>query len=308
MMQISPMDALFFSLCFDTTSLAHREAVRSDRHPPHLRAPLVTKRRQKVHAGQWAVCQYAEFARQPDRRSRRPFSALCQTPGHEDQVSMLTRRHFIAATAAMFSPALSSPVRAKTWPTASEKAAWDAQVTPPFYDPATTNPWGLHPRLLPQRVEARAGLVPGDIHVDAVARYLYHIESGGTAMRYGVAIGRGGLYEPGTYKIQRKAEWPHWTPTAAMIRREPEIYAQFADGMEPGPSNALGSRAFYLYLGDRDTYLRIHGTPFPTSIGSRASSGCVRMVMPHINDLYEQVETGVTAFLYPAEGDGAPGA
>ena len=28
------------------------------------------------------------------------------------------------------------------------------------------------------------------------------------------------------------------------------------------------------------------------------------MVMPHINDLYDQVETGVTAFLYPAEGDG----
>ena len=62
-----------------------------------------------------------------------------------------------------------------------------------------------------------------------------------------------------------------------MIRREPEVYAKFADGMEPGPDNALGSRALYLYLGDRDTYLRIHGTPFPTSIGSRASSGCVRM-------------------------------
>ena len=89
-----------------------------------------------------------------------------------------------------------------------------------------------------------------------------------------------------------------------MISREPEVYAQFADGMEPGPQNALGSRAFYLFVGDRDTYLRIHGTPFPRSIGSRASSGCVRMVMAHINDLYEQVETGVTAHLYPAAGDG----
>ncbi|MDP1577880.1 MAG: L,D-transpeptidase, partial [Cypionkella sp.] len=34
---------------------------------------------------------------------------------------------------------------------------------------------------------------------------------------------------------------------------------------------------------------------------SRASSGCVRMVMPHINDLFDKVEIGVTAHLYPAE-------
>ncbi|QPM92040.1 L,D-transpeptidase [Pseudooceanicola algae] len=217
---------------------------------------------------------------------------------------MLTRRHFIGATAAMFSPAISGVAVASSWPTDEQKAAWDAQVTPPGYDPATTNPWGLHPRLLPQRVEARPGLVTGDIHVDAVARYLYHIEEGGTAMRYGVAIGRDGLYEPGTYTIKRKVEWPHWTPTQDMVRRNPEIYKEVEDGMEPGPKNALGSRALYLFVGDRDTYLRIHGTPHPRSIGSRASSGCVRMVMPHINDLYEQVEIGVTAHLYPAPGDG----
>lgn len=217
---------------------------------------------------------------------------------------MLDRRRFIGAGAALLSPVIPGSALASSWPTESQKAAWDAQVTPPGYDPATTNPWDLHPRFLPQRVVARPGLVPGDIHVDATARYLYHIEEGGTAMRYGVAIGRGGLYEPGTYTIKRKAKWPHWTPTQAMIEREPETYRQHADGMEPGPENALGSRALYLYVGDRDTYLRIHGTPYPRSIGSRASSGCVRMVMAHINDLYDQVETGVTAHLYPAAGDG----
>ncbi|HQV16320.1 MAG TPA: L,D-transpeptidase [Denitromonas sp.] len=213
---------------------------------------------------------------------------------------MLTRRHFILTTTTLFSSAIAGPVLAASHST-DQWAAWDAQVTPPGYDPATTNPWGLHPRLLPTRVEVRSGLVPGDIHVDAIARYLYHIEGGGTAMRYGVAIGRGGLYEPGVYTVRRKAKWPSWTPTPMMIEREPEIYAKYADGMEPGPANALGSRALYLYAGDRDTYLRIHGTPLPRSIGSRASSGCVRMVMPHINDLYELVETGITVYLYPAE-------
>ncbi len=210
---------------------------------------------------------------------------------------MLTRRHFIQTTTALFSAAAASPVFASSWPDGAQKAAWDAEVTP-----VGANPWGLHPRFLPQRIVANPGLVPGDIHVDAVARYLYHIEEGGTAMRYGVAIGRGDLYEPGTYEIKRKVEWPHWTPTQNMIKREPEIYAQFAGGMEPGPQNALGSRALYLYVGDRDTYLRIHGTPFPTSIGSRASSGCVRMVMAHINELYPRVQIGSTAHLYSPEG------
>lgn len=214
---------------------------------------------------------------------------------------MLTRRHFIVTTAALFSAPISGPLLASSWPTDAQKVAWDAQVTPSGYDPATSNPWGLHPRFLPQRVIANDGLVPGDIHVDAVARYLYHIEEGGTAMRYGVAIGRGDLYEPGAYTIRRKLKWPHWTPTRNMIEREPEIYAQYEDGMEPGPQNALGSRALYLFVGDRDTYLRIHGTPYPRSIGSRASSGCVRMVMAHINGLYDEVETGAMALLYPAE-------
>lgn len=210
---------------------------------------------------------------------------------------MLTRRHFIQTTTALFGAGIASPVLARTNPTPAQKAAWDAQVTPPGFDPATSNPWGLDQRFLPRRVEANDGLVPGDIHVDAVGRYLYHIEDGGTAMRYGVAIARDDLYEPGTYTIRRKVEWPHWTPTQSMIARDPSL-EQYAEGMEPGPENALGSRALYLFVGDRDTYLRIHGTPYPRSIGGRASSGCVRMVMAHINTLYPNVRTGSTAFLY----------
>jgi lipoprotein-anchoring transpeptidase ErfK/SrfK len=154
---------------------------------------------------------------------------------------------------------------------------------------------------LPRRVEANPGLTPGDIHVDAVARYLYHIGDDGTAMRYGVAIARGNLYEPGTYTIRRKAKWPTWTPTPEMIKRDPELYVNVADGMDAGPTNPLGSRALYLYVGNRDTYLRIHGSPYPRSIGGRASSGCVRMVMAHIIGLYENVSIGSTAYLYPPE-------
>lgn len=214
---------------------------------------------------------------------------------------MLTRRHFVISAAALFSAPIPGAVWAAPTSDRSKWSAWDAQVTPAGYDPATSNPWGFHRRFLPRLVEANPGLTPGDIHVDAVARYLYHIREGGTAMRYGVAIARGNLYEAGTYMIRRKAKWPTWTPTPAMIKRDPHLYEQYADGMNAGPTNPLGSRAFYLYVGNRDTYLRIHGSPHPQSIGGRASSGCVRMVMAHINGLYDQVSTGSTAYLYPPE-------
>lgn len=210
---------------------------------------------------------------------------------------MPTRRHFLITSAALFSLPLSATGAAAQ----SQWDRWDAQVTPRGYVPETSNPWGFHPRFLPQRVEARDGLAAGDIHVDAVARYLYHIRDDGTAMRYGVAIARGRLYEPGRYTIRRKARWPSWTPTADMIARDPGAYQQHAGGMPGGPSNPLGARALYLYVGNRDTYLRIHGTPSPRSIGGRASSGCVRMVMAHIIDLYPNVATGSRAILHPAE-------
>ena len=206
---------------------------------------------------------------------------------------MLNRRSFLLASGAALAAPYVAHASPDDWPD------WDLQVRPEGFDPASSNPWGIANRFLPRMVSANPGLLPGDIHVDAVARYLYHIRDGGTAMRYGVAIGRDGLYEPGIYRVGRKARWPQWTPTETMIARDPQ-YAQFADGMPGGPENPLGSRALYLYSGSRDTYLRIHGTPQPWSIGHRASSGCVRMVMAHIIDLYDEVEVGSTVHLYPA--------
>ncbi|MCW1933584.1 L,D-transpeptidase [Pararhodobacter zhoushanensis] len=211
---------------------------------------------------------------------------------------MSTRRHFIMTSAGALAAPFLAPRRAKA--DQAEWDAWDEQVIPAGYDPAFSNPWGLASRFLPRRVQANPNLRAGDIHVDAVARYLYHIQNDGTAMRYGVAIGRDDLYEPGVYTIRRKVRWPSWTPTANMIRHTPS-YEEFAGGMPGGPENPLGARALYLYVGERDTYLRIHGTPQPWSIGQRASSGCVRMVMAHIIDLFEQVELGAVAHLYDAE-------
>jgi lipoprotein-anchoring transpeptidase ErfK/SrfK len=206
---------------------------------------------------------------------------------------MLTRRHFVITGAALFSGATGLSAAAQ------DRVDFDTTVERPDPDPYANNPWGLHPRFMPTRVEHRAGMAPGDVHVDAVAKYLYHIGDDGTAMRYGVAIGRSDLYESGVFAIGRKEEWPSWRPTDNMIEREPEVYGPYADGMPGGPENPLGARALYLYENGRDTYLRIHGTPQPWSIGTSASSGCVRMVNAHIMDMYEKIEIGATAHLYP---------
>lgn len=89
-----------------------------------------------------------------------------------------------------------------------------------------------------------------------------------------------------------------------MIRREPHKYARFKDGLKGGPNNPLGARALYLYddVG-RDTYLRIHGTNEPNTIGSAVSNGCARLTNEHVKDLYEKVEIGALVHLHPKGSD-----
>ncbi|MFN4060164.1 MAG: L,D-transpeptidase [Paracoccus hibiscisoli] len=132
----------------------------------------------------------------------------------------------------------------------------------------------------------------GTIVVDPYARVLYHVQPGGQAMRYGVAVGRAGLTFEGRATIARKASWPSWRPTDNMLRTEPQLYGQFRNGLPGGMQNPLGSRALYLYQGSVDTYYRIHGTLDPSSIGKATSAGCIRMFNQDVMDLFEQIPTG----------------
>lgn len=153
-----------------------------------------------------------------------------------------------------------------------------------------------------QLVPFNGSEAPGTIVVDPYARVLYHVQSGGQAMRYGVAVGRAGKGFEGRATIARKASWPSWRPTDNMIRTEPELYRQFAGGLSGGQQNPLGSRALYLYQGSRDTYYRIHGTLDPSSIGKATSAGCIRLFNQDVMDLFEQVPTG-TQVVVRSEAD-----
>ncbi|WP_040593494.1 L,D-transpeptidase [Mesorhizobium metallidurans] len=149
----------------------------------------------------------------------------------------------------------------------------------------------VKPEFVPQEVEF-SGYDPGTIVIDTSARRLYLVESSSTARRYAIAVGREGLQFKGTVAVGDKQEWPRWIPTLDMQKREPRLYGKYKDGMPGGGENPLGARAIYLYDGKKDTYLRIHGTIAPQSIGTSASNGCYRMVNEHVMDLYRRVKIG----------------
>lgn len=132
---------------------------------------------------------------------------------------------------------------------------------------------------------------PGTIVIDPYNHFLYLVFENGTAIRYGVGVGRQGFAWSGDATIQAKREWPMWHPPKEMQARDPEA-AKWPDGMPGGPGNPLGARAMYLYQGKVDTLYRIHGTTQPWSIGKSLSSGCIRLINQDIIDLYSRVPLG----------------
>jgi lipoprotein-anchoring transpeptidase ErfK/SrfK len=132
----------------------------------------------------------------------------------------------------------------------------------------------------------------GTIIIRTSERALYRVLGGGKAKRYLVAVGKEGFSWSGTAKVGRKAVNPTWTPPPEMIERTPK-YSRWAGGMPGGiPENPLGVRALYLFKGKGDTGFRIHGTNAPGSIGSAASSGCIRMLNHEVIDLYNMTRNG----------------
>ena len=157
--------------------------------------------------------------------------------------------------------------------------------------PSEAHEFQLDPQLLRQIVPDPTGEPAGTIVISTGQFFLYLVLEDATALRYGVGIGREGYAWSGVAEVGRKAEWPTWTPPASMIKREPKL-AKWRHGMPGGITNPLGARALYLYENGRDTLFRIHGTNEPWTIGTAASSGCIRMTNDDVIDLYERTPVG----------------
>jgi len=146
----------------------------------------------------------------------------------------------------------------------------------------------VDPRFKRQTVRISTKEKPGTIIIDTDRKFLYFVEPGGMATRYGVGVGKEGFAWGGTMKIGRKAEWPGWTPPATMVARERAKGRILPARMDGGLDNPLGARA--LYLGS--SLYRIHGTNQPWTIGLNMSSGCIRMMNEDVMHLYDRADRG----------------
>jgi len=149
----------------------------------------------------------------------------------------------------------------------------------------------LPARLRRQVVSYSTREAPGTVIIATPNTYLYLVLGNGQAMRYGIGIGRDGFTWSGTQTITRKSEWPAWTPPPEMIARQPYLPRHMAGG----PGNPLGARAMYL----GGTIYRIHGTNAPETIGTRVSSGCLRLTNADVSDLYSRVSVGTKVIVLP---------
>ena len=153
---------------------------------------------------------------------------------------------------------------------------------------------------LPRYVRLQGEIPAGELHVLPDQFALLWTLPDNRAIRYAVGIGRAGLYESGSFFVGAKKEWPAWTPTPEMIERDPASYERWAEGMPGGPNNPLGARALYLFTPEQgDTFLRIHGTNAPRTIGTRVSNGCARLINSHMIHLYDQVPLQARVVLHP---------
>ncbi|MBS7698535.1 MULTISPECIES: L,D-transpeptidase [unclassified Chelatococcus] len=161
------------------------------------------------------------------------------------------------------------------------------QIDPLTRQPLAAQPESFRPQAsaIPRQIVTYNGPYgPGTIVVSTSERRLYLVQPGGTAIRYGIGVGRPGFTWGGTKTVTQKREWPGWTPPPQMLKRRPDLPRYMAGG----PDNPLGARA--LYLGS--TLYRIHGSNEPDSIGQAVSSGCFRMMNEDVIDLYGRVRVG----------------
>jgi lipoprotein-anchoring transpeptidase ErfK/SrfK len=108
------------------------------------------------------------------------------------------------------------------------------------------------------------------------------------AKTYTVAVGAEGLETPeGLYEIQAMEENPVWN-----VPESDWAGSLAGQSIPPGPENPIKARWMAIYEG-----AGIHGTEDVGSLGSAASHGCVRMAIPDVEELYDEVEVGTPIFI-----------
>ena len=206
---------------------------------------------------------------------------------------MLKLTHLAFIATLVFGVALTAPVFANTY----EQGMVFNYSTKSWEKPRASSAGKFRSDKSPisrKKVDFDEKFAVGTIVIDTSDRRLYQIIEKGTAMAFGIGVGRDGFTWTGNKTITRKAEWPGWTPPAVMrarvLKKEGRKLPAY---MEGGPDNPLGARAMYL----GGSIYRIHGTNQPWTIGQAMSSGCFRMANEDVTYLYDQVEVGTKVII-----------
>ena len=157
----------------------------------------------------------------------------------------------------------------------------------------------VDPKYFRKTLRYETAEAPGTIIVDPANYYVYRVEDGGMATRYGANVGREGFLWSGDAYVGRKAEWPVWTPPKEMIARQPEA-RKYAGGMPGGLENPLGARTLYLYQKGKYTLYTIYSTSDPETIGTNLTSGCTGLLTQDMMDLYERTPVNTKVVVLPA--------
>jgi len=109
--------------------------------------------------------------------------------------------------------------------------------------------------------------------------------------RFHVATGQAIYPTPlGRFQIVVKWKDPTWYPPTQ------DAWAKGLKPVPPGPNNPLGTR----WMGLSAPGVGIHGTDEPASIGYSESHGCIRMLVPDAEWLFDHVTVGTTVFIVRA--------
>jgi lipoprotein-anchoring transpeptidase ErfK/SrfK len=162
----------------------------------------------------------------------------------------------------------------------------------------TPQPTKIDTRFEPQQVQFSNSYKVGTIVVNSNESFLYLVTGPGTARRYGIFISNDALAWKGTATIKSKVEWPAWKPKVDILKRNPALYALYKGGVPGGPDSPLGARALYLYKGESDTSLSIHGTTQSPVLGASASNGGFRMNNEHVIDLFSRVPVNTEVVVF----------
>jgi lipoprotein-anchoring transpeptidase ErfK/SrfK len=129
----------------------------------------------------------------------------------------------------------------------------------------------------------------GRIVVSLSQRTLRLVRDGKVVKSYRIAIGQPAHPTPtGDYEIIQKQVDPTWFPPDSP-------WAEGLGSIPPGPGNPLGTR----WIGTSAPAIGIHGTYADSSIGTAASHGCMRMHIPDVEELYEEVSLGMKVSIRP---------